>query len=193
MKTNQSQGRAERLPSLGSSKLVPRDFLSRQCVQFQKRRAHIVGPLMLGVSIWGWWMTRAWQLGVIAGVMVLTNALFLQGLREAKKGAIEKSLWMAVIPTLVTCMSVVTLIDRRIRCGAHVDGDFAGGAGIGFFKADFAGGVYRNIDHRDYRTVACEWPVVQQVAGATDDNGDCRFRGGGDDGHPVLGISSETS
>ena len=87
------------------------NFLSEQCVTFQKRRAFFIGPAMLLLAIWGWWVTRTWQVAVIVGVMVTTNILFSIGLRVARKGGVEKSLWLAVIPTLVTCMSVGLLID----------------------------------------------------------------------------------
>ncbi|MBN2718867.1 MAG: methyl-accepting chemotaxis protein [Deltaproteobacteria bacterium] len=96
----------------GSSKdTETADFLARQCLQFQKRRAYVIGPAMLVIALWGYWATRAWQVGVIVGVMVLTAVMFFVGLYFATQKRVELSLWAAVVPTLITCASVITLLD----------------------------------------------------------------------------------
>ncbi|MBN2529943.1 MAG: methyl-accepting chemotaxis protein [Deltaproteobacteria bacterium] len=97
-------------PSKGNTIVRNRDLVD-QCILFQKRRVWLIGPLMVLLCLWGYWMLQEWKLLVILGILTVTQLMFIWGLQLAKRGIIENSLWMAVVPTLATCMSVVVLMD----------------------------------------------------------------------------------
>lgn len=87
------------------------ELLVRQCVQFQKRRVFLVGPVMLLLSVAGYLLLPVWQVQVVVGALTVTNLMFWLGLRLAKKALIEKSLTVAMAGTLVASISVVTMLE----------------------------------------------------------------------------------
>ncbi|MBN2342364.1 MAG: hypothetical protein JXX29_18625 [Deltaproteobacteria bacterium] len=84
--------------------------LYAQCVIFQKRRVFIIGPAMLAIALGAFFSVQVWQTAFIVGVMAITNIAFFFGLQTARKQKVELSLWLAVIPTLATCLTVILLI-----------------------------------------------------------------------------------